>query len=1081
MPRDLNVHFWDSDANTAVAEHIVEWFDGKTKIAVTKTDTIGRTPLPAAAAAAGELEARVLRPHPDPALAPVLVATTSTVIKPAGQSGELSIEVQTGGFEKIRKANEQKDREKKRATLKNSLGLSIESLRKRIAENNREEMMPGYRAGRAVIVNIGSQLHEYEADALPAGIRDFIEQLRNRQKCACEECESALSPLAYLAHLLDFTTRHVVSATPPIRAVTIPQLDNHFGQPFSSLTKSCQASETELAQALIAIEVLENHFVQVPLTPQQRTALDKERAARLLDAYLVLLQRMGVSYDDLRLADTPDRKAELAALLGIETPRVDSVRLDPAAIPPAPNAITADRLAKLFGLASGQGTTAPDTPEILTWRFESLSRQWEAEDQPTTDELAGAPVIDPDVIGPDDFRNPAAKANTAAPDGPFDIWLRRRAWLDTAETALGALSTVGSMLTRMYQPFQYQGQNITGWLPSTPATDFATISQELLAGVRVDANASRLETDLRISPDAFNRLMALKRKDDLSRLTPPRSEKVSPQERSEVLAILSACIKRRGFVRWVAEELTINLTPDPKYFWVPRRQPTAGEWPRLRLPGEPYLDPAVVSIAELPEGPYGDAARTLLANRIAQLANRRNNLATTREERGFAQSLALGLDWWTVPPGSSTIKEFRALARNFSTPATTAAARARIETELFMMAEDFTQVMQVDQREQAGDRLAAGDYEAFYQILVGAFGRQQFQTWSAQEGGTPYWQLLKQKLVPWRASVDDRVRWQQALLKGLQPVVVDPDLLYASDFVLSRRAYQLWLARNSEVDAHLASLRTQTAAARTTPPTVVERTALDALLLPELQVSAQGLLDLEAAANEGQEVEWRFGQLLLDSESLAELTRIVRAAATTAGTKRLLDSEWEAAFSICTQVWKRRERSVAWQADERMSTATVRPITLSPDFFRIQPPSSVVFPPPSLPPLPAWRASQFARLDWVDKLQSRVDLKTNLGESWRTTLRGAEEIILPRIRDVLLQAADPTGRPVVEIAKTLEREYLIDFRMGGCATTTRVAQAIQTIQALLEGLRTSRSPLTARFQIAINSTFDFAAFDEDLK
>jgi hypothetical protein len=1074
-----------ADDGGPLAEHIVEWFDGKTKIAVTRTDAASRVTLPARAARASTaLEARILRPQGDPALPPVLIASKKVTLPEREDAGVLTLEVERGSFAKVREAAAPKDRAQMRARIIGALGLEGDALKRKIGEANLDESMPGYRAARAAMMNIGIAIHEYGGATVPPGLRKFIETERNRRKCVCEPCESALSPIAYLAHLLDYTTRHVTGATAPKPLVTMTQLERHFGQKFSALTQSCKASETEVAQSLIAIEVLENHFVQNPLTPQDRAKLDKDRAARLLDAYLVLLQRMGVSYDDLRLADTPERTAEVAALLGVEPSRVDALLLDPQLTAPSPNAISADRLAKLFGLATGQGATVPATPDILSWRYEAMSRRWEEEDQPATDELDGAPVIDPDVIGPDDFRNPSAKTSTTAPDGPFDIWLRRRAWIDAAETTLGGLADVAAMLARMYQSFTYQGAGVTAWQNATPVTDFQAIEDALLAGSQVQANTARLELNLQISAAAFHRLMALKKKDELSRATPPRGDSLTAAERIELLALLGGCLKRRAFARWTQEE-TAGIAVDPKYFWTPRRAPSSGAWPRLRGSGEPLLDPASVSAADLPEGRFGAAARTLFDNRVQDLATRRNTLAAARESQGLPQCLATGLSWWTVPAGSTAIAQLRALAQSLAAPATTAAARARIETELFMTVDEFAQIVDADQREQAGERLAASDYEAIYQVLVGAYRKQQHPTWVTQET-EPYWRLLKQKLVAWRATPDDRGRWREALRAALRPVVVDPDLLHAGDFLLNTRAYQLWLARGTEVEAYPAALRTRTAGARATPPTAVERTALDTLLSAELQIPAQGVLDLEAAADRGEETGWRLAQLFLDTEALAELARIVRLASTAAGTKRLLEREWETVFSIATEVWKRRERAFAWRDEERRRATNVRPVTLSPDFFRILPPPLDVYPPPAPPPLPAWRASPFARIEWLDELQSRIDVKTNMAEAWRTTLRGAEEIVLPKIRDVLIQAWNPTGRPLAEVAKDLERDYLIDFRMGGCATTTRVSQAIETIQALLEGLRTNEPVLVQRFQIATTAgsatapPYDFASFDEDM-
>src|SRR5688572_30543013 len=56
----------DQESGGPLSGHIVEWFDGKRKIAVTRTDAAGRITLPTSAASAAmestALEARILRP-----------------------------------------------------------------------------------------------------------------------------------------------------------------------------------------------------------------------------------------------------------------------------------------------------------------------------------------------------------------------------------------------------------------------------------------------------------------------------------------------------------------------------------------------------------------------------------------------------------------------------------------------------------------------------------------------------------------------------------------------------------------------------------------------------------------------------------------------------------------------------------------------------------------------------------------------------------------------------------------------------------------------------------------------------------
>jgi len=68
----------------------------------------------------------------------------------------------------------------------------------------------------------------------------ILTDLQDRLSCACEDCENAASPAAYLAHLLDWTLDHVrdVEAT-----ITLDQLEVVFHQPFSRLPTDCRSVE----------------------------------------------------------------------------------------------------------------------------------------------------------------------------------------------------------------------------------------------------------------------------------------------------------------------------------------------------------------------------------------------------------------------------------------------------------------------------------------------------------------------------------------------------------------------------------------------------------------------------------------------------------------------------------------------------------------------------------------------------------------------------------------------------------------------------------------------------------------------
>ena len=81
--------------------------------------------------------------------------------------------------------------------------------------------------------------------------------------CVCEDCQSATSPLAYLADLLDYTVRHVLLSGAP---VDVPTLTGLFGQQFGSIPASCDSVTQQLPQVRICVEALRN-YLQLPALP----------------------------------------------------------------------------------------------------------------------------------------------------------------------------------------------------------------------------------------------------------------------------------------------------------------------------------------------------------------------------------------------------------------------------------------------------------------------------------------------------------------------------------------------------------------------------------------------------------------------------------------------------------------------------------------------------------------------------------------------------------------------------------------------------------------------------------------------
>jgi hypothetical protein len=185
--------------------------------------------------------------------------------------------------------------------------------------------------------------------------------------CGCTDCEAAVSPLAYLADLLDYTVRHVKNNG---SLIDLQFLEDTFHQPFGRLPAACGEMDKQVRQVRLCIEVLRNYLAAHNIT----APADVEKSY-CLEAYTTLLTRLGTSYAEVRLArtDTADKRQALADRLGIDLTlsanlqqlrpdNLDALFLDTEATNPAK--VTELALQALFGLV--------DTTRPIHWpRFRS--------------------------------------------------------------------------------------------------------------------------------------------------------------------------------------------------------------------------------------------------------------------------------------------------------------------------------------------------------------------------------------------------------------------------------------------------------------------------------------------------------------------------------------------------------------------------------------------------------------------------------------------------------------------------------------------------------------------------------------
>lgn len=183
----------------------------------------------------------------------------------------------------------------------------------------------------------------------------------------------------------------------------------------------------------------------------------------------------------------------------------------------------------------------------------------------------------------------------------------------------------------------------------------------------------------------------------------------------------------------------------------------------------------------------------------------------------------------------------------------------------------------------------------------------------------------------------------------------------------------------------------------------------------------------------------------------------LRTAAVLAATGSVTDGEWADAIAVLTAVHK-HSLVDAWRAEE---TAFV----LSPDAFVLSGPGPVVNP---------YRVSGQARTDWVSVLRSRSAQRHGLLDSAAAAVAGAEQVGLPILRDSLLADFAAVATPGPNVGERLSARFFVDVLAGGNLRTTRIRQAVESVQSLLLAKRSGE--LTADHSAAGWTITDLADF-----
>jgi hypothetical protein len=744
--------------------------------------------------------------------------------------------------------------------------------------------------------------------------------------------------------------------------------------------------------------------------------------------------------------------------------------------------------------SGGNAISISALSNLLSWRLKHLRTIWHAQDwpidaysvTPPTDLqlLAQPPIIDPDLIGPDDFRNPFPKAKAIDPDAPFDLWLRRRQWIDARLAAFAAMTKtvngqqvpdLSAMLAAMHQPVSYPPVSVVPWGLTAQPERFDTLMDQLSQGQDKDVEAAKnmIRTDLHLSPESFTRLVAMRTKDQLA--ADPKNPRLDDDEGREVASILIQAQKVIFFPTWRTEEHPAqgpHMLLGPQDFWFSLREPAEGDWPPAPPLSTPLIDPELLKLSDLPEPTAGKNAIDLWTKRRDQLVTDRQDLkarykATILNKEDPLQALLLktlgdpdpanpNKIALPLPQGTDLGTLFTAM--NDPDPAKAKPAVDTIGKTLHMSTDDFTTVMALrakllDPKAEPSD----SEWAQVFGILASAQKlKRSYPDWITEEKTqqpvplTPaqYWLVRKASLPLWRASAEDRALWRQALRLRSQPPIIEPDLIGPGDLrdpVLNDPddpAFDLWNARHELVLHQIASFHQA-------PKTVA---GIETIMQGTIGIPTADLIALNQGAQAGDSIDQRLAQLTLPADAFSHLMQIRTLLEKQAA---LLGSEWDDVASILTQVWKQR-MSAHWRDEEQKATG----LFFGPECFLIPEPPPITYPPKIPPPLPPWRASSSDRQDWQDALQARIDEVQTVTDALTSAVDATEEATLPKLRDALVWLAQGLHQKQAEFvdldarAKWVGDTLLIDAKTGGCQQTTRVAQAIETIQTLLYSLRT---------------------------
>ncbi|HEX8904639.1 MAG TPA: neuraminidase-like domain-containing protein, partial [Longimicrobiaceae bacterium] len=346
------------------------------------------------------------------------------------------------------------------------------------------------------------------------------------------------------------------------------------------------------------------------------------------------------------------------------------------------------------------------------------------------------------------------------------------------------------------------------------------------------------------------------------------------------------------------------------------------------------------------------------------------------------------------------------------------------------------------ERQALADRLGVGSDPSILDALLiapASVTEQALETVFGLESttrdplaGAPLSQLFRARAAHLRTV------WRREDHAAGAPVIVDPDIVPLDAIPLSKRsagnlAFSLWTARRDWIAGQVTALTNDRLAGEADQPRLARLVGVAAA-----PTTMAALLALDADRTAGRDIT---AGVESHGLSLAAFDFLVRMHAA-AGRGPLLAAEWDDVVSLLVQLAKLR-RAAQWRTEEAA-------LVLGPDDFQVA----------DMPRIAAWRGTAAQWRAWNDRLQARTDYDQATVRGYADAVASAEAAALPVLRDALVAAVAPapmrTPEGLEKVANWLTQRLMVDVQASSALRTTRLSQAVETLQGILGALRAGR-------------------------